>query len=63
MSFRVGVAFGFFILNSRYWMAFLRVSLVVGMPDRIIAVTAIHLNLPLVKRDGKIRSSNVKTIW
>lgn len=33
------------------------------MPDRIITATAIHLNLPLVTRDGKIRSSNVKTIW
>lgn len=33
------------------------------MPDRIIAATAIHLNLPLITRDGKIRSSSVKTIW
>jgi PIN domain nuclease of toxin-antitoxin system len=33
------------------------------MPDRIIAATAIHLNLPLISRDRKIRSSNVNTVW
>ena len=33
------------------------------MPDRIIAATAIHLNLPLISRDKKIRSSKVKTVW
>ena len=33
------------------------------MPDRIIAATALSLNLPLVTRDGDIRASGVKTIW
>lgn len=33
------------------------------MPDRIIAATALTLGLPLVTRDGKIRASNVTTIW
>jgi predicted nucleic acid-binding protein len=33
------------------------------MPDRIIAATALSLGLPLVTRDGKIRASNVITIW
>lgn len=33
------------------------------MPDRIIAATALSLGLPLVTRDGKIRASNVVTIW
>jgi PIN domain nuclease of toxin-antitoxin system len=33
------------------------------MPDRIIAATALHLNVPLVSRDGKIRLSAVQTIW
>ncbi len=34
------------------------------MPDRIIAVTALVLGLPLVTRDSKIRAlSNIITIW
>lgn len=33
------------------------------MPDRIIAATAMHLNLPLISRDHKIRSSCVTTVW
>ena len=34
------------------------------MPDRIIAATALHLNLPLVTRDRKIQASHsVITIW
>ena len=33
------------------------------MPDRVIAATAVHLGLPLVSRDGKIRASAVSTVW
>jgi len=33
------------------------------MPDRIIAATARRLGLPLVTRDGKIRSSGIETVW
>ena len=34
------------------------------MSDRIIAATALHLNLPLVTRDQKIRSEGaIVTIW
>ncbi len=34
------------------------------MPDRIIAATALHLNLPLITKDSKIRAlQNVQTIW
>ena len=33
------------------------------MPDRIIAATALHLSLPLVTRDNKIRAANLTTIW
>lgn len=33
------------------------------MPDRIIAATAVHLNVPLISRDGKIQISGINTIW
>ena len=33
------------------------------MPDRIIAATALHLQVPVISRDGKIRLSSVPTIW
>jgi PIN domain nuclease of toxin-antitoxin system len=33
------------------------------MPDRIIAATALHLNVPLVSRDRKIQASAIQTIW
>lgn len=33
------------------------------MPDRVIAATALHLGVPLITRDEKIRASKVRTIW
>ena len=33
------------------------------MPDRIVAATAIFLGVPVISRDGRIRASNVETIW
>lgn len=33
------------------------------LPDRVIAATALHLSVPLISRDGKIRASGVATIW
>jgi PIN domain nuclease of toxin-antitoxin system len=33
------------------------------MPDRIIAATALHLNVPLVSRDRKIQASGIHTVW
>ncbi len=33
------------------------------MPDRIIAATAMALDVPLITRDHKIRVSTVQTIW
>jgi len=33
------------------------------MPDRIIAATASLLGLPLVTKDGRIRSGTLATIW
>lgn len=38
-------------------------QLVPDLPDRIIAATALAWNLPLVSRDSRIRSSQVRTIW
>jgi PIN domain nuclease of toxin-antitoxin system len=32
-------------------------------PDRIVAATAAALRVPLISRDGKIRASEVQTIW
>jgi PIN domain nuclease of toxin-antitoxin system len=33
------------------------------MPDRIIAATALHLNVPILSRDEKIKISQVESIW
>lgn len=33
------------------------------MPDRIVAATALALQLPLISRDARIRASQVETIW
>jgi PIN domain nuclease of toxin-antitoxin system len=38
-------------------------DIVPDMPDRIIAATALHLSLPLVTRDRRIRATDLKTIW
>jgi len=39
-------------------------QIVPEMPDRIIAATALHLNLPLVTKDHKIQAlQNIQTIW
>ncbi len=39
-------------------------STVPDMPDRIIAATALYLNLSLITKDNKIRSlPSVRTIW
>lgn len=33
------------------------------LPDRMIAATAYHLDVPVISRDHKIKSSIVTTIW
>lgn len=38
-------------------------DVVPDLPDRIIAATALHQRVPLLSRDGKIRFSQVQTIW
>ena len=32
------------------------------LPDRVIAATALFYGVPVLSRDGRIRSSNIKTI-
>lgn len=38
-------------------------DIVPDMPDRVIAATALSLNLPLVSRDHQIQASQIQTIW
>ena len=38
-------------------------NLVPDMPDRIIAATALHLDLPLVTRDRRLQAAGIDTIW
>jgi len=39
-------------------------STVPDMPDRIIAATALHLNLPLVSKDRKIQAlQSIQIVW
>jgi PIN domain nuclease of toxin-antitoxin system len=38
-------------------------SEVPDLPDRIVAATAVALRAMLISRDGKIRASEVRTIW
>jgi len=33
------------------------------LPDRVIAATAVHLGVPLLTRDARIRASGIATIW
>jgi PIN domain nuclease of toxin-antitoxin system len=38
-------------------------GLVPEMGDRIIAATALYLNVPLITRDARIQASGIRTIW
>ena len=38
-------------------------DIVPDMPDRIIAATALHLQLPLVTRDRRLQAAGIQTIW
>jgi predicted nucleic acid-binding protein len=52
-------------LDAEIAMAVERIprNIVPEMPDRIIAATALYLNLPLVTRDAKIQAAPIVTIW
>ncbi len=38
-------------------------SQIPDLPDRIIAASALHLNVPVISRDRRIQLSSVDTIW
>jgi PIN domain nuclease of toxin-antitoxin system len=38
-------------------------DVVPDMPDRIIAATALQLQLPLVTRDRRLQAAGIQTIW
>jgi PIN domain nuclease of toxin-antitoxin system len=52
-------------LDMAVVLAIRRISrdVVPDMPDRIIAATALHMNIPLVTRDRKIQASGIRVIW
>lgn len=33
------------------------------LPDRIIAATALYIQVPVISRDRKIKLSDIQTIW
>jgi len=33
------------------------------LPDRVVAAAALFYKLPVLSRDGRIRSSEIETIW
>lgn len=36
---------------------------IADLPDRIVAATAVYFSVPVISRDGRIRASNVQTVW
>jgi len=48
--------------NGEIVEAMLKVSRA-DVPDRIVAATGMYFGVPVISRDGRIRSSSVKTIW
>lgn len=52
-------------VNRQIVVALLKISrsAIPDMPDRVIAATASSLAVPLVSRDGKIRDSQIQTLW
>jgi predicted nucleic acid-binding protein len=38
-------------------------DVVPDLPDRMIAATAVHLGLPLVTADHRIRAASLATVW
>ncbi len=38
-------------------------SQIPDLPDRIIAATALYVNVPVISRDRRIQLSSIDTIW
>jgi predicted nucleic acid-binding protein len=38
-------------------------SQIPDLPERIIAATALYLNVPVISRDRRIQLSSIDTIW
>ena len=34
-----------------------------GMPDRVVAATAVYFDVPVISRDRRIRAARLKTVW
>ncbi|HWE95701.1 MAG TPA: PIN domain-containing protein [Tepidisphaeraceae bacterium] len=62
---RSGSALAEVAFNSIIAEAMTRIprDIVPDLPDRILAETALHLGVPLVTADLRIRSANLPTIW
>lgn len=57
-----------FVLAPLDWIVAMAVrgiarAAVPDLPDRVIAATAAALRLPLVTKDGRIRATNLETVW
>ena len=33
------------------------------MPDRMVAATGVYFDVPVISRDRRIRTTNLKTVW
>lgn len=58
-----GLAEAPFVASMVEAMAQIPREAVPDLPDRMIAATALHLGLPLVTADHRIRAANLPTIW
>jgi len=50
-------------LNIARTLSGINVLQIPDMPDRIIAATALALNVPIISRNARIQQSALKTIW
>jgi PIN domain nuclease of toxin-antitoxin system len=59
-SFLVEIPVNLQIVRS---MSRVDVAQIPDMPDRLVAASAIHLNVSVISKDRKIRLSSIQTIW